>query len=439
MRRRDILKAALPAVAMAVAPATAQVPKLPGVRMKITDIRIVRLRVIKDLGSFAGFMGPTDTNVVRVGGGSVIEVHTDQGLVGIGPAIDPVQLPNLKALLIGEDPFNHQLLVANLREVTGMGGARRILASKPPLPPDPTQMTLAAAAGRGGDTSADRAYSAAEIALWDIIGKACNQPLYRLWGPITDRIVPYASQSRLGTPQTRAQFAAKCKSDGWHAIKFRSHFPTMKDDISLVEETRKLVGDSFENGGMDIMCDANQATNGYLTPSVRWSFERAVETARAYQQMNVTWLEEPLGRYDFDHQAELNRLVEIPIAGGEGNRGLHEFRLLLERGCFDIVQPEVLLEGPMEVRKIAVIAESMYKLMCPHLAEGSVGTVCNMHIIASLPNAPYLEITHDLPLADYSNGFAIFEEPPVLDKDGYFNLSQKPGLGITINKDLILS
>jgi L-alanine-DL-glutamate epimerase-like enolase superfamily enzyme len=438
MRRRDILKA-LPAAALTALPAFARVPRLPGVRIKITDIRILRLRVIKELGSFAGFMGPWDIARVRTGGGSVVEVQTDQGLVGIGPAIDPVQLPALKAQLIGQDPFNLQFLVANMREMTGMGGARRTASLQPPLPPDPTEMTLAAAAGRGGDVSADRAYAAIEIALWDIIGKACNQPLYRLWGPVTDRVVPYASQSRLGTPETRAAFAAKCKSEGWHGIKYRSHFETMKDDIRLVEETRKLVGDSFANGGMDIMCDANQATNGYLTPTVHWDFTRAVETARAYQQLDVYWLEEPLGRYDFDHQAELNRLVEIPIAGGEGNRGLHEFRLLLEKGCFDIVQPEILLEGPMEIRKIAVLAEAMYKLMCPHLADGVVGTICNMHLIASLPNAPYLEITHDLPLADYSNGFAIFEEPPVLDKAGYFNLPQSPGLGVTIKKELILS
>ena len=265
MRRRDILKA-LPAAALTAMPAFAQVPRLPGVRIKITDIRILRLRVIKELGSFAGFMGPWDIARVRTGGGSVVEVQTDQGLVGIGPAIDPVQLPALKAQLIGQDPFNLQFLVANMREVTGMGGARRTASLQPPLPPDPTEMTLAAAAGRGGDASADRAYAAIEIALWDIIGKACNQPLYRLWGPVTDRVVPYASQSRLGTPETRAEFAAKCKSEGWHGIKYRAHFETMKDDIRLVEETRKLVGGRFANGGMDIMCDANQATNGLSDP-----------------------------------------------------------------------------------------------------------------------------------------------------------------------------
>jgi L-alanine-DL-glutamate epimerase-like enolase superfamily enzyme len=433
MRRRDLLKS-LPVAGLSALPAVAQVPPSPGGRMRITDIRILRLRVIKDLGTVIGFMGPWDTNRALVGGGSVIEVQTDAGLVGIGPAIDPVQLPGLRAQLIGEDPFNLQMIVANLREVTGMGNARRMAAAHPPLPPDPTTMPLAAAAGRGGDTSADRAYAAVEIALWDLIGKACNQPLYRLWGPVKDRIVPYASQSRLGTPETRAEFAAKIKADGWRAIKYRAHFETMEEDIQLVEATRKLVG-----RGMDIMCDANQATNYWLTPTVMWDFQRAVETARAYQALHVYWLEEPCRRFDFDHQAELNRLVEIPIAGGEGNRGLHEFRLLLERGCFDIVQPEILLEGPSEMRKIAAIAESMDKMMVPHLGDGSVGTICNMHLIASLPNSNYLEITHDLPLLDYSNRFAIFEDAPVLTRDGYFNLPQKPGLGVTINRELIQS
>ena len=430
MRRRDFLKT------ISALPALAAVPRLSGVQIKITEIRLLRLRVIKELGPFVGFMGPWDTSVVRVGGGSVLEIHTDQGLVGIGPAVDPVQLPALRSQLLGEDPFNLQILIANLREQTGLGVARR-MASRPGAP-DAAQVggattTLSAAAGRGGTEGADRAYASAEIAMWDIIGKACNQPLYRLWGPTSERVAAYASQSRLSTPEERADFAAQIKSAGWHAIKFRAHFQSMKDDIRLVEATRKAVGDDF-----DIICDANQATNGPFTPTVTWDFRRAVETARAYQQLNVYWLEEPLRRYDFDHLAVLNRLVEIPLAGGEGNRGFHEFRWLLEKGCFDIIQPEVLLEGPLEIRKIAVLAESMDKLIVPHLGDGGVATVCNMHLVASFPNSPYIEVTHDLPQRDYSNGFAIFDEPPVLDKTGHFNLPQKPGLGVSINKDLIL-
>lgn len=436
MHRRDLLKALPAAAATALAaPAMAQAPSLTGVRIKITDVKIVRLRVLKNLGPFPGFMGPQDIQQVIVGGGSIIEIHTDQGLVGIGPGIDPVQLPRLRGQLIGQDPFNVQFLVDNMRDATGMGASRIEAAKNAALIREgDISMPLASALGRGGDTSADRGYAAAEIAMWDIIGKACNQPLYRMWGPTKEVVYPYASQSRLGTPKTRAEFAAKCEAEGWKAIKFRCHFQTMKEDIALVEETRKLVSDSFA-----IMCDANQATNGPFTPTVTWDFQRAVETARAYQSMHVAYLEEPLRRFDFDHLAELNRLVEMPIAGGEGNRGLHEFRWLLERGCFDIVQPEILLDGPMTLRKVAVLAEAMDKQIMPHLGDGTVGTICNMHIIASIPSPTYLEITHDLPLRDYSQPFVIFEEPPILQKGGYFNMPQKPGLGVTIKKDMILS
>jgi L-alanine-DL-glutamate epimerase-like enolase superfamily enzyme len=415
--------------AVSAGPALAQVPTLTGARIKITDIKVVRLRVVKEVGKFEGFMGPNDLNVVRIGGGNFIEVHTDQGLVGIGSGIDPSLVPLLKAQLVGRDPFDIQMLVANLRGFTGFTTDRR--PSPPPAPPLPNAGPIPTT---GNATNTDRAYSAVEIALWDIVGKASNLPLYRLWGAVKDRVVPYASQARLGPVEARAELAAQLKSEGWKAIKYRAHFKTMKEDIRLVELARKAVGDDF-----DIMCDANQATNGYLTPTVVWDFRRAVETARAYQQLGVYWLEEPLPRYDYEHLAELNRLVEVPIAGGEGNKGIREFRDLLERGCFDIIQPEVLIDGPLALRKYAVMAESMNKLIVPHIGDASIATVCNMHLVASWPNAPYIEIYHDLPMNDYRNTFAQFEEPPVVDKNGYFNMSQKPGLGLSINKDFILS
>jgi hypothetical protein len=153
MRRRDFLKT------LSALPALTAVPRLNGVQIRITDIRVLRLKVIKDLGPFVGFMGPWDTSTVRVGGGSALEIHTDQGLVGIGPAVDPVQLPALRSQLLGEDPFNLQILIANLREQTGLGVARR-MASRPGAP-DAAQvgnqtMNLSAAAGRGGKERAER-------------------------------------------------------------------------------------------------------------------------------------------------------------------------------------------------------------------------------------------------------------------------------------------
>ena len=435
MRRRDLIKA-MSAAAFAASPAVAQVPKLNGVRMKVTDVKLQRLKVIKNLGVIDGWAGPWDLNPVIVGGGSFIEVYTDQGLVGIGPSIDPVQLPRLKHDLIGRDPFDLQMIQGDMSDVNGMGSERRLAAVAPPSSrsSDATVMPLGAAAGRADDTTAARRNAAVEIALWDIIGKACNQPLYKIWGPVSDTVKPYASQSRLSTPDKRAEFAAQLKDAGWKGMKLRAHFATMKDDIALVEKCRKAVGDDW-----DIMVDANQATNWFTSPDVRWDFNRAARTAKAYNDMNVYWLEEPLPRYDYDGLAELNKLVEMPLAGGEGNRGLHEFRDLLERGCFDIVQPEVLLEGPLEIRKIAALAEAMNKRVSPHLADGRMGSICNMHLIASLPNAEYLETDHDLPLHDYSNGFSIFEEPIVLQKGGVFNVPQGPGLGVTVKKDWIMT
>ena len=133
MRRRDILTALPAAAALAATPALAAVAPLPGVRIRITDVRIVLLRVVKEVGSFAGFMGPEDINVLRVGGGSFIEVRTaQQGLVGIGSGIDPAYLPMLRAELIGKDPFDLQRLVANLRGLTGL---HRVTGAPPPTAP----------------------------------------------------------------------------------------------------------------------------------------------------------------------------------------------------------------------------------------------------------------------------------------------------------------
>ena len=390
LQRRDFLK---------TLPLLAAIPRLRGARIKITDVRIVPLRTIKDLGSYPDWLG--NPRPIRIGGGAIVEVHSDQGITGIGPEMAAPLLPAVKALLIGADPFDIDLHSARLYEIQGGAGYRGT--------------------------------AAVEIALWDLVGKAANQPLYKLWGGGRDRVAPYASMLRLSTPEERAELAAKLKAQGWKAIKYRSSFPTMKEDVRLVEMARKAVGEDF-----DIMCDGNKATLNYASQKgVPWDFTRAVETAKEYQRMRVYWLEEPLPRYDFDGLAELNRLIEMKLAGGEGNRGIHEFRWLLEKGCFDIVQPEVMLEGPTHLRKIAVIAESMNKLCIPHVGDSRLGTICDLHLVASWPNAPYLEIFNDVPIGNYEYPFQIFENPPMLDKDGYFKLPQGPGLGMTIKKEFL--
>ena len=134
------------------------------------------------------------------------------------------------------------------------------------------------------------------------------------------------------------------------------------------------------------------------------SFKRALDTAKEFERLNVFSLEEPLPKYDFERLAELNRLTPINLAGGEAQApGIHEFRWLLEKGCFDIIQPEIDTQGPAVLQKVAVIAESMEKMICPHLGDGRLSTVCDMHLVATWPNAPMLEVGNEGPEGAYEH------------------------------------
>ncbi|MEK7403859.1 MAG: mandelate racemase/muconate lactonizing enzyme family protein [Acidobacteriota bacterium] len=399
MQRRGLLLA----LASAAAPAAvAAQPERGRSRLKITDVRVIPLRLVKEAGSLEPAWNPGGKMSFRVGGGSFVEVHTDQGITGIGPGLDPNLLPAVKAQLVGKDPFDTEVHAARLRY-------------------------YAAGTSYRGSASID-------IALWDLIGRATGQPLYKLWGGVKDRVPAYASMIQLSTPEERARLARQLADEGWQAIKLRLHYAAMKEDVRTVEAVRAAVGDR-----MEIMTDANQAqSSGNWQPGVLWDLERAVATARELQRLRCYWLEEPLPRYAFDMLAELNRLVELPIAGGENNRGIHEFLAMLRGGVYDILQPESLVtEGITGLRKIGVLAEAFGKRIVPHHGGGNLGTIAHLHLIAAWPHAPYIELLHDPPVGDYGHGFSILQEPPLVDKEGCLRLPQRPGLGVEINRDLI--
>jgi L-alanine-DL-glutamate epimerase-like enolase superfamily enzyme len=308
-----------------------------------------------------------------------------------------------KSQLIGKDPFDIERLAGPLRYYVG---------------------------------GSPRTVSALEIALWDLIGKASGQPLYKIWGAAKDRVPAYASMIQLSTPQERVRMAVELKSQGWKAIKLRAHYATLKEDVQLVEAVRKAVGED-----MEIMVDANQAqSSGTWQPGVMWDFRRALETARELERLHCAWLEEPRLRYSFDELAELSRLVGIPIAGGENNRGVHEYRWILEQNVYSIVQPDIMVaDGVTGFREIAGLTQAHHKRLIPHHGGGNLGTIAQLHAIASWPNSPWIEILHDPPIAAYTNGFSMMENPPLVDKEGYLNLPQGPGLGVEINKELIVA
>jgi L-alanine-DL-glutamate epimerase-like enolase superfamily enzyme len=201
-----------------------------------------------------------------------------------------------------------------------------------------------------------------------------------------------------------------------------------------MELVKAAVGDR-----MDIMVDANQAqSSGQWQPGVHWDFRRALETARALDQLGCYWLEEPLSRFAFADLARINGAVAMPIAGGENNRNVHEFVQMLEGNVYDLLQPEsMVLVGITELRKIYTMAEAYGKQVVPHHGGRGFGTIAHLHLVASWKNAPYLEMLHEPPIADYRYGFSILNEPPVVDKDGYIAVPQGPGLGVELNYDLV--
>ena len=371
--------------------------------MKITDIKSIPLKLIEEVGPIEPAWDVGGQMMITRGGGSFMEIHTDEGVTGIGPGVDPRLLPAVKAQLVGEDPFAIEQHAVRLRYFA-----------------------------RGA--SHYRGAACVDIALWDLIGKACGQPLYKLWGGNRHKIPVYASMVRLSIPDERAALALQLAEEGWQAIKLRIHYATMAEDVALIEAVRAAVGDRLE-----IMVDANQAqSSGNWQPGIQWDYRRALETARELDRLGCYWLEEPLPRYAFHDLARLNASVAMPIAGGENNPGLHEFVQMLELNTYDILQPEgMVMEGPTGLRKVGVLAEAFGKKICPHHGGRGLGTIAHMHLIASWAHSPYLELLHDPPIGHYSHGFAMLAEPPVIDNQGFVALPQEPGLGVSIDPALI--
>ena len=371
--------------------------------MKITAIEAEVRRA-----PFAGEVRPAwaPGRIWRETVSTVYLVRTDAGLTGIGaghgsPAfVHDVVAPRLT----GEDPLAIGRLVRVLRNA------------------GPPWASLPVACG-------------VEMALWDLVGKAANLPLHKLWGAHTDRVRAYASLVEVRSPERRADDALRLLDEGYRAVKLRLHSPTLQEDIAQVEAVRAAVGDR-----MEIMVDANQ-TQEPGTPgsekSLTWDFHRALATCRALAPLGVTWLEEPLGRYAFDALRRLVAASGVPIAGGENNVGAHEFRLLIDQECYDIVQPEATVSGGLGMlRTVAGYAELRGKLCIPHHGANGVGLAAHLQLSAASPNSPYVELVQEPPELIAAAFQGLVATPLLPDANGDVWLPDLPGLGVELREDL---
>ena len=328
---------------------------------------------------------------------NAMRIFTDEGIIGVASGPGPDAIDRVADYLLGKDPFAMDDHVQFLERLH-FGGVRP-----------------------GG----------IENALFDIIGKATGQPLYRLFGGTRTKFLAYASTTEVGTPEQRAEDALRYLEKGYKAIKLRIHHLDPHDDIRLVEVVRESVGEK-----MEIMVDANQAHLVVPGPAPRWSLETATWVAKELERLGVVWLEEPLTRYDFDNLRRLCDRVDIPIAGGESLPDLDLFKIALDKGAYDIIQPDAS-GGMSRQLKLTHLADAYHRPLVPHTGPGSV--YANMHVMASSASPTlYLEFIDDPPVfpAGHFYGLLAVEDVPSVDSDGYIGFTSKPGLGFEWNEEI---
>jgi len=337
----------------------------------------------------------------------LIEVQTDDGETGVGAAHAGLEAAVtierfVAPYFIGQDPTYVERLAPVLRDAEILGAPVYCM----------------------------------EMPLWDLIGKLAGMPVARLWGGYSDRVTAYCATAEVRSPEQRVEDVQRMLAEGYRAVKFRFHLEDPREDLKVVEAVRAAVGDRI-----DIMVDANQAGvepghGGHRN----WGFPLALEVARELERMHVRWLEEPLPRHDYDGLRRLrDRLDTLPIAGGEDNHGLHEFKLLIDRGCYDILQPDALLsEGVGQMRKVAALAELARLELAPHTWGNGIGLMANLHLAVAIPNCPFLEFPDDPPSGwTAAARDQMLLDPLVIDAEGCVRIPDRPGFGLVLDEERI--
>jgi L-alanine-DL-glutamate epimerase-like enolase superfamily enzyme len=277
-----------------------------------------------------------------------------------------------------------------------------------------------------------------EAAFWDIRGKVENQPVWKLLSrtpgehPENGRIELYASTGELRPPARRAEDVLRLQEQGFRTVKIRVHSFDPAEDIAQIETVRKAVGEDLGIG-----VDANQGWRvALIDDAPLWDLARATNFAHACADNGIAWLEEPLDMYGWEDLAELRRRSAVPISGGELNGGWHEFQVMLEKGCFDIYQPDATFGGGIsDARQVMEACRSRGLHFAPHTWTNGIGFIVNLHLYAAGARDHPLEYPLDPPGWIPEKRDGLLAEPVIADSNGTIPVPGKPGLGIEIEED----
>jgi len=338
-----------------------------------------------------------------------IRLTTDNGLTGIGEATLEWQEKTVQTLchewveerVLGRDPFDVEAVIGGMIRDQYQGG--------------PTVLT---------------AISGVEVALWDLIGKACGQPVYRLLGGAVQARLPAYANGWYGgaiTPQDYAERAREVVSRGYRAMKFDPFGVAWKEmsdeEIEAAIERVAAVGAAI-GPHVGLMIEFHG----------RLSAGCAVQAIRRLARFQPTWCEEPVAPESLDLLHWVKQQVDVPIAAGERLYNLADFYRLCALRAADVVQMDISHCGGLWIsKKIAAMAAVQDLRLSPHCSIGPVALAACLHFDCSTPNFMIQE------------AFAEFDVPwrnslvggwnPI--HNGVFTLPDTPGLGLELNEQAI--
>ena len=383
--------------------------------MKITSIKshVLRYELDKELGYSQQYYKHRTAHLV--------EVETDEGITGWGECFGPgnIALANkyivekvIQPLIKGDDPLKKENIwhkVYNLLRDSGQKGM-------------PIQ-----------------ALSGIDIALWDILAKKSNLPLYQLLGGKTNDKIPVYGYGMMLQKKTVDELcelfkneANQIKEKNFKAMKMKIGMGP-KEDLKLVSAVRDTIGSEFK-----LMVDANHAYNK----------NDALYVGKGLDEMNIYWFEEPVAPEDYDGYKELKEKLKTNIAGGEAEFTKYGWNQLLKNNCIDIAQPEVCgLGGITEYLKVSALAQSNFIPIVNHVWGSALSVAVNLHLLTSLPDMPgglfpsksMLEFDtteKNIFITDLAEEkFSILDQ--VKNKNGFASPLENIGIGINPNKDFI--
>lgn len=350
-----------------------------------------------------------------------LELETDDGIVGVGEVYAATFHPRVIEQAI-HDAFSRHLEGADPFAIEAMW--HRLYASGYTARPDATL---------GG------VISGLELACWDIVGKAVGKPVHALLGGrVHERLRGYTylyveeddAVDVYLDPSLAAERAASYAARGHTALKFDPagaytafdpRMPTLED----LDRSEAYVGAVREAVGS--RCDLLFGTHGQFTAA------GAIRLARRLERFDPLWFEEPVPPDLPEEMATVARATTIPIATGERLTTKYEFARLLAVGGARIVQPNLgRAGGILEGKKIASLAEVHYAQLAPHLYCGPVVGAANIQLAACSPNFLVLE-----GILEWGGFHAELLEHPILWEDGYVQVPTEPGLGVTLDHEVI--